>query len=88
MLKSHDSKSFSRAVFDGDIKGPDWEVVGSETGNQVLPGNQNYGHTQLGRRVISLDGDHLPVTIVDYQVSASATDSDAASTMNTKNLSE
>jgi len=70
MLKSHEAKSFGRARFDGDIVGPDWPVVNEETGELVIPGDQDYGHTDLGRRVISLDGDNLRGTVIDYQIPA------------------
>jgi hypothetical protein len=67
MLKKHEAKSFERAIFDGDIQGPNWEVVDEQTGEQVDPGRQDFRHTAVGRRVISLDGDNLAVTVIDYQ---------------------
>jgi hypothetical protein len=63
-------KSFERALFEGDICGPSWTVVNAETDEQVFPGDQDYGHTDLGRRVIDTQGYNLPVTVIDYQVPA------------------
>ena len=59
--------SFYRAVHEGYIKGPDWAVVDSETGEKVCPGNQNFGHVKIGRTVLDLSYSVLPVTTIDYQ---------------------
>ena len=59
-------KSFARAEFDGDIVGPNWRVVDSETGEPLDPGNQDYGHTKLGRAVRTVSGSYIS-TVVDYQ---------------------
>lgn len=67
MLKKGEIPSFERAIFEGQIQGPQGKVVDIETGQSVEPGNQNYGHTALGRRVISSEGDKLQVTVIDYQ---------------------
>jgi hypothetical protein len=70
MLKKNQSMSFYRAVHEGYIKGPDWAVVDSETGEKVCPGNQNFGYLathKVGRAVLDLSYDILPVPTIDYQ---------------------
>lgn len=59
-------KSFARAVYDGDIKGPDWKVV-DEAGNEVQPGSQDFGHMRMGRSVrLRPDGSHIS-HVIDFQ---------------------
>lgn len=59
-------KSFERALFDGDINGPDWPVVDIETGQLAEPGSQEYGHTVLGRNIELPSGTVLPMTVIDF----------------------
>lgn len=62
-------KSIERALFDGDLQGPDWPVV-DETGQIADPGNQDYGHTQEGRAVrLSPTGSFIG-HVIDYQIPA------------------
>lgn len=59
-------KSFERALFDGDIDGPNWTVVDTGTGQPANPGSQEYGHTVLGRNVELPNGFVLPMTVIDF----------------------
>ncbi len=59
-------KSFEKALFDGDIDGPNWPVVDTETGQVADPGSQEFGHTVLGRNVKLPNGTVLPMTVIDF----------------------
>lgn len=59
-------KSFERALFDGDIKGPNWQVV-DENGERIDPGTQNFGHTRPGRWVSLRELGHHITTVYDFQ---------------------
>jgi hypothetical protein len=59
-------KSFARAVFDGEIKGPAGKVV-NEDGRPIHPSGQDFGHTKEGRAVrLHEEGSHIS-TVIDYQ---------------------
>jgi len=59
--------SMGRARYEGVIHGPDWNVVDADTGEMVYPGNQDFGHTHLGRAVISASGQRTRFNVLDYQ---------------------
>jgi len=48
-MGKHNSKSFERAVIEGDIVGPDWHVIDIETGLQTDAGNQDFRGPLMGR---------------------------------------
>ncbi|MDQ3123380.1 MAG: hypothetical protein M3Q14_01700 [bacterium] len=59
------NKSFERAVFDGDISGPDWHVV-SEDELPIYPGRQSFGHTNPGQNV-GAEGSECIKNMIDFQ---------------------
>ena len=67
MISPRQSKSFERAVFEGDIHGPNWRIVDTETGSVIPEGDQNFGHTRLGRLVVTNEGDSTTQNVLDHQ---------------------
>ena len=69
---SHKPNSFARAVYEGQIIGPEWLVVDVETNAPISAGSQDFGHTKLGRAVLSADSQSHIGTVIDYQKPAEA----------------
>ncbi len=58
--------TFGRAVLQGTIRGPEGIVV-DEYGIAILPGDQDYGHTTLGRSVLAQEDESHIGRVMDYQ---------------------
>ena len=63
-------KSMHRAILDGEINGPHWDVV-DETGAIKLAGAQNF-HPKTPRigRAVMKDGNNPITYVIDYQFEA------------------
>lgn len=62
-----ESSSFEHAVFTGEVAGPGWKVVNSNTGHETSAGDQDFGHTYVGREVRSQNSGTRVGYVEDYQ---------------------